>query len=112
MPQYAAGEIGIALQEMVAGRFAEADERLTRIIGSDLEGRDEARAILAMCKSIENEHDEARRLQQELKGTGGAAEAFTDLLVDGVPETTQGNQGLAMATDAEPARGGQDAERA
>ncbi|RMC34935.1 hypothetical protein [Paracoccus alkanivorans] len=112
MPQYAAGEIGIALQEMTTGNFAAADERLTAILASDREGRDEARAILAMCKALENEHDEARRLQEDLSGTGGAAEAFTDLLVNGAPETTQENQGLALETEATPARDGQDAERA
>lgn len=112
MPDYAAGEIGLALQEMVAGQFAQADARLTAILASGREGRDEARAILAMCKAIENQHDEARRLQQELAGTGGNAEAFTNLLVEGATESTQENQGLAVATDARPARAGHDAEQA
>ncbi|SMO45668.1 hypothetical protein [Paracoccus laeviglucosivorans] len=112
MPAYAAGEIGLALQEMTSGNFAAADERLTTILASDREGRDEARAILAMCKALQNQHEEARRLQEELQGEGGAAEAFTDLLVNGAPETTQGNQGLAMETEAVPARDGHDAERA
>lgn len=112
MPQYAAGEIGLALQEMTVGDFVAADERLTGVLASDREGRDEARAILAMCKALENEHDEARRLREELSGTGGAAEAFTDLLVNGPSETTQGDQGLAVEAEATPARGGQHAERA
>lgn len=112
MPDYAAGEIGLALLDMVAGRFAAADERLTAILASDREGRDEARAILAMCKMLENQQDEARELQQQLAGTGGAPEAFADLLVEEITETTQGNQGLVVEADAMPARDGQDAERA
>ncbi|TWI35145.1 hypothetical protein [Paracoccus sulfuroxidans] len=112
MPQYAAGEIGLALQAMVAGEFARADEMLTAILATDREGRNEARAILAMCKALENQHDEARRLQEELVGTGGHAEAFADLLVNGEPETSQGNQGLAMETVTEPVRDSHSAQRA
>ena len=82
MPEYAAGPIGQALLLMTRGAFDEADARLTQILGSALEGRDEARAILAMCKALRNEHDEARRLADELEGTGGHAEAFANLLVD------------------------------
>jgi hypothetical protein len=112
MPRFAAGEIGLALGEMTAGRFAEADARLAAVLVSDREGRDEARAILAMSKALQHQHDEARRLRCELQGAGGAAEAFTALLVEGEPETTQGNQGLALEAGATPAGDGRDAERA
>ncbi|MFV0386000.1 hypothetical protein [Paracoccus sp. (in: a-proteobacteria)] len=112
MPGYAAGDIGLALQEMVAGDFAAADERLYNVLKSEREGRDEARAILAMCKALQNQHDEARKLQEQLVGTGGHAEAFTDLLVNGEQESTQGDQGLAMEAEATPARQGQRATRA
>lgn len=112
MPRFAAGEIGLALQDMTAGRFADADARLGGVLASDREGRDEARAILAMCKALQHQHDEARRLRCELQGSGGAAEAFTALLVEGETETTQGNQGLALAAGAPPAGDGRDAERA
>lgn len=83
MPQYAAGPIGQALLLMMRGDFDEADALLTRILGSELEGRNEAMAILAMCKALRNEHEEARRLSEQLQGTGGNAEAFADLLVHG-----------------------------
>lgn len=112
MPDYAAGEIGLALHDMARGNFADADDRLTGVLASTREGRDEARAILAMCKAIENQHDEARRLHQELAGTGGHAEAFTELLVEGEPETAQENQGPVSEIQAVPARDDQDAERA
>lgn len=112
MPQYAAGEIGLALQAMIAGDFSRADDMLTAVLATEREGRNEARAILAMCKALENQHEEARRLQQELQGTGGHAEAFADLLVNGETESSQGNQGLAEEASATPVRVGQVAERA
>lgn len=102
MPQYAAGPIGQALLLMVGGDFAAADEKLTGIIASGLEGREEARAILAMCKSLRNEHEEARRLAEQLQGTGGHAEAFADLLVNGVPETAAGQDGLSAEARVSP----------
>lgn len=102
MPTYAAGPIGQALLLLTRGEFAEADRLLTGILGSALEGRDEARAILAMCKALENEHEEARRLAEELQGTGGHAEAFADILVNGVDETAEPVDGDAGMTDAPP----------
>lgn len=106
MPQYAAGHIGLALQTMVQGDFAGADSMLSDIIASDMEGRAEAQAILAMCKTLQNHHEEARKLAGDLEGTGGYAEAFTDALVNEGEETTQGNQGLAVETAATPVRHG------
>lgn len=95
MPQYGAGRIGLALMEMVAGHFAEADRILTEVINSGQEGKAEAQAVLAMCKVLSDQHAEARRLAEDLKGNGGHAEAFTDLLVNGADETTHGPAGLA-----------------
>lgn len=100
MPQYAAGFIGQALVLMTRGEFAEADRMLTDVIGSSLEGRNEARAILAMCKTLQNEHEQARRLAEDLKGTGGNAEAFADLLVNGAEGTAQTPEGAVAAMDA------------
>lgn len=105
MPQYAAGPIGLALQQMVAGDLAGADTTLAQILASDREGRSEAAAILAMCKKLLNDETGARRLAEELEGSGGHAEAFADLLVNGVDETTQGDEGLALeAAAAGPSR--------
>lgn len=109
MPQYAAGSIGLALQQMVAGDFAGADAALTEVIASGREGRPQAVAILALCKKLQNEEDEARKLADELKGTGGYAEDFTDGMVNGVHEETQGAEGLALETEADtPSRHGID----
>lgn len=105
MPQYAAGPIGLALQQMVAGDLTGADAALARILSSDREGRNEAAAMLAMCKALLHDETGARRLAEQLEGTGGHAEAFADLLVNGVDETTQGADGLALeAAAAEPDR--------
>ncbi|MDO5621578.1 MAG: hypothetical protein Q4G24_08930 [Paracoccus sp. (in: a-proteobacteria)] len=106
MPQYAAGRIGLAMQTMVRGDFAGADQMLTAIVASDMEGRTEAQAILAMCKALQNQHQDAREIAQELEGTGGYAEGFTDALVNGGPETTQGYQGLALEAETTPVRHG------
>ena len=57
--------IGLALIEMVAGDFPEADRILTEVIASDLEGKAEAQAVLAMCKVLEKQQAEARRLAED-----------------------------------------------
>lgn len=104
MPEYAAGPIGQALLLMTSGDYDQADALLTRILGSAMEGRDEARAILAMCKALRNEHEEARRLADELHGTGGHAEAFADLLINGddSPHVIAEAQGWADASTGAP----------
>ena len=95
MPEYGAGRIGLALMKMVAGDFPEADRMLSEVIASGVEGKAEAQAVLAMCKVLENQQAEARSLAEDLRGEGGHAEAFADLLVNGADETTQGPAGLA-----------------
>ena len=45
MPDHAAGTIGLALQALVRGEFAHADEMLSAVVSSRKEGRAEARAI-------------------------------------------------------------------
>ncbi|ARJ70443.1 hypothetical protein [Paracoccus contaminans] len=102
MPQYAAGPIGQALLLMTRGEFAEADRRLTEIIGSALQGRDEARAVLAMCKTLQNEHEQARQLAEQLQGTGGYAEGFADALVNGGDEMAPPPAGGGAETGAKP----------
>lgn len=102
MPQYAAGPIGQALLLMTRGEFAEADRRLTGIIDSALQGRDEARAVLAMCKTLQNEHEQARRLAEQLQGTGGHAEGFADALVNGGDEMAPPPAGGCAETGAKP----------
>lgn len=104
MPEYAAGPIGTALIRMVSGDLPGADDLLGRIIASDLEGRNEATAILAMCRVLQNQHEDARRLAAGLQGTGGHAEAFADGLVNGEQDLTQGHDGLAAEAGAAPAR--------
>ncbi|MFI0477023.1 hypothetical protein ACFXP8_11990 [Paracoccus sp. p2-l61] len=106
MPQYAAGQIGLALQTMVSGDFAGADRMLSAIIASDLEGRAEAQAILAMCKTLQHHHEDARKLAQGLEGGDSHAAAFAEALVSEDTETTQGNQGLAMEAATTPVRHG------
>ena len=108
MPQYAAGPIGTALVRMVAGDLRGADELLETIIASNLEGKNEATAILAMCRVLQNQHEDARRLAADLQGTGGHAEAFADGLVNGAEDLTQGHEGLAAEAEATPARPGAD----
>ncbi len=96
MPQYAAGPIGLAMHAMIAGRFDDAEDALKAILQSDREGRDEARAILAMCLVLKDEHLEAEKLADDLEGTGGHAEAFTHVLVHGVDEDSQTAQESEM----------------
>jgi thioredoxin-like negative regulator of GroEL len=81
MPDQSAGPIGLALQAMVAGDYAEADRLLTGIIKSKRQGRNEARAILAMCKALQKDTHAAEQLASDLEGQGGSAEAFVSLLV-------------------------------
>ena len=81
MPDQSAGPIGLALMAMVAGDFAGADEILTDLARSDRSGRDEAKAILAMCKALQKDEQAAEALAADLQGQGGSAEAFATLLV-------------------------------
>ena len=94
LPEHAAGTIGLSLQALVRGDFARADEMLTAVVSSQREGRAEARAILALCKALQNDEAAAEAIASELKGQGGSAEAFATLLVDGPRE--------ASADDASP----------
>ena len=86
LPEHAAGTIGLALQALVRGEFARADEMLTAVVSSRREGRAEARAILALCKALQNDEQAAAELAGELRGQGGSAEAFATLLVEGPRE--------------------------
>lgn len=81
MPDQSAGPIGLALEAMVAGNYAEADQILTGVLGSKRQGRNEARAILAMCKALQHDAGAAEELASQLEGQGGSAEAFASLLV-------------------------------
>ncbi len=98
MPEQAAGTIGLALQALVAGDFARADAMLVDVIAGKLEGGAEARAILALCRALQNDHASAGELARELEGQGGSAEAFATLLVRGVEDTGEEVQGLDGAT--------------
>lgn len=96
MPEQGAGTIGRALQEMIAGRTGDAAQLLQGLIDSDRSGRDEARALLAMCRALQKDMAAAEELAQDLKGTGGSAETFAALLVNSkAAETSQELQGLA-----------------
>lgn len=102
MPDYAAGRIGIALQAMVAGRFEEADANLQELIRTKKNGKSEARAMLALCKALKDEWEQAEKLAQELEGDGSSAETFARLLVHGpTPEELMENDATLARTAAE-----------
>lgn len=96
MPDQSAGSIGLALEDLVAGDYRGADERLSDIIDSDRVGRDEARAMLALCKQLRKDTLAAEELASDLEGQGGSAETFTSLLTGKeVPQTQAPDQGAA-----------------
>lgn len=101
MPQYAAGPIGFALEAMIEGRFNEADDKLAEIRKSDREGRNEATAILAMCKILQKDRFEAEKLAKDLEGNNSNAGKFAQALVHGVEEDSpeaQEVEKMAMET--------------
>lgn len=53
MPDQAAGPIGVSLQRMVSGDFTSAEKILLDVAGSDRKGREEAGAILEMCRTLQ-----------------------------------------------------------
>ncbi|MEM8693414.1 MAG: hypothetical protein AAGG57_16205 [Pseudomonadota bacterium] len=81
MPDQSAGPIGLALEAMVDGDYRSADDILTGLLTTKRNGRDEARAILAMCKALQKDTNSAEELASELEGQGGSAETFASLLV-------------------------------
>lgn len=89
MPQYAAGSVGLALHAMINGEYTKAEEQLNNVLGSDLEGKDEAKAVLAMCKILQQEQAEAEKIAAELEETDGYAKEFTQVMVHGVSEDSQ-----------------------
>lgn len=102
MPDYAAGRIGTALQHMIAGRFDEADRLLNALVATKTHGRGEARAMLALCKALKNEWEQAGHLAEELEGEGSSAETFTRLLVHGpTPEELKEGEAAMARTAAE-----------
>lgn len=102
MPDQSAGPIGLALEDMVAGDYRGADERLTAVIASNLIGRKEAQAMLAMCKQLQKDTDSAEKLASDLEGQGGSAEAFASLLTGKEVEQTQApDQGAAKTAAGE-----------
>lgn len=90
MPEQGAGPIGLAMQDMVAGRLDAAAERLTASIESGRSGVAEARAILALVRALQKDHVAAEALAAQLDGQGGAAENFASLLVSGEMPGTRG----------------------
>ncbi len=101
MPDYAAGQIGTALQSMVAGQFEDADVILNTLVATKKHGKGEARAMLALCKALKDEWEQAEELAGELEGDGSSAETFTRLLVHGpTPEELAESEGMAMARTA------------
>ena len=97
LPEHGAGLIGTALQQMVKGEFLAADAILMKIIETKPQGRSEARAILALCKALQDDMAAAEKLADELKGEGSAAEEFASLLVEGEEAETQERQDPATA---------------
>lgn len=97
MPEQGAGPIGHAMRQMVQGNFAEADDILSALISSDSTGRNEARAILALVRTLRDDTTSAQALAGELEGQGGSAEFFTKLLISGEIQNSQADQGSAKA---------------
>lgn len=98
MPGQGAGTIGRALLAMVEGRTDDAAAMLEALVASEREGRNEARAILAMCRALQKDTVAAERIAQDLLGCGGPAEGFATLLVNGAAESSRGDQGPAKVT--------------
>lgn len=88
MPDQSAGPIGLALEAMVAGDIPRADEILTGLQRSKRQGRAEAKAILALCKALQNDRAAAEGLADDLQGHGGNAEEFTRHLTGREADTT------------------------
>lgn len=91
MPDQGAGPIGRSLQDMVAGRFDDASERLEAVIASSRTGGNEARAILALVRAVRKDTAGAEEMAAELEGQGGSAEAFASLLTGGEARGTRGD---------------------
>lgn len=90
MPDQGAGPIGLAIQDMVAGRLDAAAERLTASIESGRKGVAEARAMLALVRALQKDHAGAEALAAQLDGQGGAAESFATLLMRSEAHKTPG----------------------
>ncbi|AGT08884.1 hypothetical protein [Paracoccus aminophilus] len=63
MPDYAAGEIGLALQELRGGDLGAAEARLLAVLGSGRDGCNEAQAILGVCQSLKALQDPAQAVE-------------------------------------------------
>lgn len=100
MPEQSAGPIGLSLQALIAGDFEKADSILADVLASKRKGRNEARAILAMCKAIQKDMTAAEELADDLKGTGGSAEDFATLLVGGEVNETQAPDQMSVKVAA------------
>ncbi len=82
LPDNGAGAVGLAMQKMIAGEYAEAETLLDEIIAHKPEGKSEAKAIKAMCKALQADMIAAEKLHKELEGEGNSAEALAELIVD------------------------------
>ena len=82
LPDNGAGAVGLALQEMIAGEYSDAEKRLDDIIANKSEGVSEAKAIKAMCAALQQDMVAAEKLHKELEGEGSSAEALVELIVD------------------------------
>lgn len=107
MPEFAAGPIGLALQEMMSGDYDKADARLDEILKSGRQGAEEATAMLAFCKALKEQFDEAARLAATLKDTGGHAEDFVQTLMATREDSSDSQaRGFAENTVQNPAQHG------
>lgn len=99
MPEHGAGAIGLALQMMAQGKYDDAEAQLREVIRKRRGARDEARAMLAMLRTLKNDMAAVEDLASELEGKGGAAENFARLLIDSNrAQVSQEDQGPAKAT--------------
>jgi len=99
LPENTAGPVGLALQMMITGRYGEADALLTTAMMERSEGKSEASAILAMCKSLQNDMPAAEQIARDLEGEGSSAEVLAAIVVsdDADFENAAGSQEPAHA---------------
>lgn len=80
-PHHAAGAVGVAVGAMGRGDYNLAEQVLTRAVDIAQTGREDAMAVLAMCKLQANKPTEAQQICTRLQGAGGGAEALARTLM-------------------------------
>lgn len=81
-PGHASGAVGLAMIALSHGDRDAAERMLAAVIDRAVSGREDAMAVLAMCKLANHRPHEAREICEQLIGTGGAAETLAKSLMD------------------------------